>query len=104
MNMYSAYRDWVDGILRDSAIRAPAPILFPAVLPALCLAALGVRHPIVWAVILAWAAIVVLWGTWRYARILRDEMARADAKYEQETRFSLSKEYHSVNGDDAPKT
>lgn len=102
MSVYSFYRDWVDRIMRDSAIRAPAPILLPAVLPILGLGALRVRHPVVWSVILAWAGIVILWGFWRYARVLKEEMASVDAKYEQETRFLLSKEYNSSD-DDAGK-
>ena len=101
--MYSSYRDWVDGIIRDSAIRAPAPILFPAVLPVLCWGAVGVRHPLVWSVVFAWAGIVVLWGFWRYAHVLRGKVSRNDAKYEQETRFRLSKEYQAPLQDDAPK-
>ena len=103
MSLYSNYRDWVDGIMRDSAITAPAPILLPVVLPALCLGALGVRHWIVWSVFLAWTGIATVWGSWRYARVLGDEIARADAKYEQQTRFTLSKEYRPSVDDDAPE-
>lgn len=100
MSVYSSYRDWVDGILRDSAIRAPAPILFPAALPVLVLGVAGIRHPVAWSVVLAWAIAAVGWGSWRYWRILRVELSNADHQYERETRFRLSKEYQPTESND----
>lgn len=104
MSVYTTYRDWADGVMRDGAIRAPAAILLPAILPALVLAGLGVRQSVVWIAFLGWAIVSVSWGVWRYARILKHEMSLIDRKYDEETRYRLSKEYHSTEGDGAPSS
>lgn len=101
MSIYSSYRDWADRVMCESAIRAPAVALFPAGVPVLGLELFGVRHPLLLFVAVAWAAIVVLWGFWRYSRILRAEMSLRDAKYKRDTRFKLSKEYHGDDSDEA---
>jgi hypothetical protein len=103
VNLYSSYRNWVDGIMRDSAIRAPAPVVGTAALPILCLQLAGARHPLVWSAAFVWTGIVIIWGIWRYARVVKSEITHVDLKYEQETRRSLSKEYQSPDRDDAPK-
>ena len=85
--------------MRESGISAAAVTLLPAILPLLAAHAIGVRQPLVWVAILIWALIAVAWGCVHYWRIFKEEISAIDRKYEEETRFLLSKEYHPAESD-----